>query len=90
MSKETKQNDFIVTIFLLVIASICISSFIGYTFGIFDWLANNFDAFFKPYLNMGIWFYVVIIGMTVLYVYIVFGGKKVEEDAKTLEWEEGQ
>ena len=47
-----------------------------------EWLSKIIvtDEFWQPYLNMGNWFYVVTIGMTILYAYIVFGGRKEDEN----------
>ena len=48
------------------------------------WLSEAIgsDEFWQLYLNMGNWFYVVVIGMVVLYAWVVFQpfGKKVDEE----------
>jgi len=50
------------------------------------WFWAWFDAevssgrFWEPYLNMGTLFWIVAVVLPIIYLYVVFGGKKVDED----------
>ena len=81
MKEETKEkNDTLITIILLIIAGVLLSSVLIRMEKALEWVSNNFNKFFEPYQSMGIWFYVIIFSMIAIYVYLMFGGKKVEED----------
>jgi len=82
MKEENKKDDLIITIFLLIVAAVCIASIIGYVSGTLEWLSNNFDKFFEPYVNIGIWFWVIVIVLPILYIWILFNpfGKKEDKN----------
>lgn len=40
----------------------------------------TFEKLLEPYAIIGNWYIPVIIAFTLIYVYVAFGGKKVEED----------
>ena len=68
---KMKKDNIVVALGLLIVAGGIISYFVGEVFGIFDWLSNNFDAFFEVYVGMGIWFHVIVIGFIVAYIWFL-------------------
>ena len=80
MNEENKKKDSLITMFLLIVASILLLIVLLGMEKTLEWISNNFDVFFSPYQSMGIWFWVIIFSMTAAYIYIMYSGKKIDED----------
>lgn len=78
MNKKTEKICIIITIIFFSIAFPFVFWGVLNINRWYEWF--TFENIFEPYKIIGGWYIPIIIAFTLIYAYVVFGGKKVEED----------